>query len=121
MQNIKYVLLGCGVLGLLGIFLPMVSMGDASISLWDLRPLDSAQVYIVLIGFLVPAVMGGLALKGGVLRWQAIVAFIGFGLCIVKLRPWGEVFGGAIGAKLMVLGAFIGFAAAIAAIAKPAK
>lgn len=121
MDNIKHVILGCGVLGLLGVFLPMVSMGGASISLWEVRAFDAGQVYMVLIGFLLPAVMGGLALKGGLLRWQAGVAIAGFGLCVIKLRPWGEVFGGAIGAKLMVIGAFLGLIAAIAGVAKPAK
>ncbi len=121
MENVKYAILGCGVIGLLGIFLPMVSMGGQSISLWDVKAFDAGQVYLVLAGFLLPAIMGGMALKGGLLRWQAGVAIAGFGLCVIKLRPWGEVFGGAIGAKLMILGAFIGFAASIAAVAKPAK
>jgi len=121
MENVKYAILGCGVLGLLGIFLPMVSMGGASISLWEVRAFDAGQVYLVLAGFLAPAVMGAMALKGGLLRWQAGVAIAGFGLCVLKLRPWGDVFGGAIGAKLMILGAFLGLAAAIAAIAKPSN
>tara|TARA_R110002096_G_scaffold401386_6_gene598320 strand:+ start:60640 stop:61008 length:369 start_codon:yes stop_codon:yes gene_type:complete len=121
MDNVKYAILGCGVIGLLGIFLPMISMGGQSISLWDVRAINAGQVYIVIAGFLAPAVMGAMALKGGLLRWQAGVAIAGFGLCVVKLRPWGEVFGGAIGAKLMIIGAFLGLAAAIAAVVKPAQ
>ncbi len=119
MDKVKHVILACGVLGALGIFLPMVSVGKQSISLWDVRAFDAGQVYLVLIGFLLPAVMGGMALKGKLLRWQAGLAFAGFGLCAIKLRPWGDVFGGAIGAKLMILATFAGIAAAIAALAKP--
>ena len=121
MENVKYAILGCGVLGLLGVFLPMVSVGDASISLWKLRAFDAGQVYIVMLGFLIPAIMGGMALKGKLLRWQGIVAVLGFGLCVIKLRPIGDSFGGAIGAKLMILGALVGLLAAIAAVVKPAK
>ncbi len=121
MDNVKHAILGCGVLGLLGIFLPMISMGDESISLWQVRALDAGQVYLVLGGFLIPAIMGGMALKGKMLRWQAGVAIAGFGLCALKLRPWGDVFGGAIGAKLMILATFVGLAASIAAVAKPSN
>jgi hypothetical protein len=121
MDNIKYAILGCGVIGLLGIFLPMVSMGGQSISFWDVRAFDAARVYLVMAGFLAPAVMGAMSLKGGILKWQAGVAIAGFGLCVVKLRPWGEVFGGAIGAKLMVIGAFLGLIAAVVAIVKPSN
>lgn len=119
MNNVKYAILACGVLGALGMFLPMASGGGLSISFWQMRAFDATPVYIVLVGFLLPAIMGGMALKGKLLRWQAGLAFVGFGLCMLKLRPWGEVFGGAIGAKLMIIATFVGIAAAIAALAKP--
>ena len=119
MENIKYAILGCGILGALGIFLPMVSMGEQSISLWDAKAFDAAQVYMVLVGFLVPTAMGGMAIKSGMARWQSGVAIGGFALCALKLRPWGDVFGGAIGAKLMILATFIGLIAAIVSVVQP--
>ena len=120
MKNLKFGLIVCGVLGVIGAFLPMVKMGSASISLWELKglPGGAGQVYLTLAGFIVGIVMGGLALKGGLKRWQSIVAAVGFALATLKLRG---SFSGAIGAKVMFLAAVIGLVVAIVTIVKPEK
>lgn len=117
MKHLKFAILGTAFLGLIGIFLPLVSAGPVSISLWDVRKLDSGMVYITMFGFLVPAVMGGLAVaQGRLARWQAIVATVGFALALIKVR---DGFSGAIGGKVMVLAAAAGLALAIAKSVKP--
>lgn len=115
MDKAKFAILGFGVLGLLAVFLPFVSAGSESISMWGLREIvGTGQVYLVMGGFLAAAIMGGMALKNGLLRWQGIVASLGFALTVLKLRPWGTAFSdGAIGAKLLIVSAFLGLACAI--------
>ena len=49
MKHLKFAILGAAVLGFIGVFLPMASFGKASISLWDVRKLDSGLVYITMI------------------------------------------------------------------------
>lgn len=117
MKQAKFGVLGAGVLGIIGAFLPFVSFGDASISLWDVRSFDSGQVYITMGGFLIAAIVGGVALAKGALPKQlAGTAVAGFALSAFKLR---DAFKGAIGAKLMLLAAIVGLVFAILAIVKP--
>jgi hypothetical protein len=128
MNNLKFGVLACGVLGVIAVFLPFVSFGGASMSLWKMRQLDSGQVYIILGSFLAAAVMGGLAAaKPPMLRWQSIVALIGFALVIVKIRD-GLPFDflkapGGIGMKLIGVSAIAGLITSIVTIVKaePAK
>lgn len=117
MDKAKFAVLGFGVLGLLAVFLPYISLGSESASMWKLRELLGAGVvYQVMAGFLAAAIMGGMALKNGLQRWQGTVAAVGFALTVLKLRPWGDLLSeGAIGAKLLVVCAFLGLASAIAA------
>jgi hypothetical protein len=117
MKHLKFAILGTAFLGLIGIFLPLISAGSASISLWDVRKLDSGMVYLTMVAFIVPLIMGGLAVaQGRLARWQAIVATVGFALALIKVR---DAFGGAIGGKLMVVAAAAGLAVAIAKSVKP--
>lgn len=117
MKHLKFAILGTAFLGLIGIFLPLISAGPVSVSLWDVRKLDSGMVYITMLGFVVPLVMGGLAVaQGRLARWHAIVATIGFALALIKVR---DAFSGAIGGKLMFLAAAAGLALAIAKTVKP--
>jgi hypothetical protein len=121
-QNIKLGVLLCGLVGLLGCFLPMVSEGGMSVKFWDMHSVDMAQTMMVLIGYGAGLVMGVLAMKGGIQRWQAIVALVGFGFVVFKMRDgfMHLLTDGAIGAKLMWIGAVGGLVCAIIAIAKPA-
>lgn len=38
MSQIKYALIGAGALGVVAVFLPMISMGGMSMSLWGFKP-----------------------------------------------------------------------------------
>lgn len=84
MKNLKYGILGLGVLGLLGCFLPFVSFGSESISFFGGRKGDAGQVFLTMGGFVLAAVMGGMGLKQ-LLKWQAGVAAAGFAFVIFKL------------------------------------
>ena len=119
MKQIKFGILGAGVIGLISIFLPYISAGPISMKFWDFRKMPAGmsgllngpnQVYIALIGFLAAAVVAGLAVAGKrLIRWQAIVGLVGFLLAF------------ATGGKLLFLAALIGVVASIAGIAKPEK
>lgn len=128
MKQIKFGILGAGAIGLIAIFLPYISEGPLSLSFWKFRDLPEvgAQPIIALIGFLLAAAMGGMAVaKKSLLRWQAIVALVGFGLAIltkgVRSGLSYEGVSTAIGGKLLFLSAIVGIVAAIAGIAKPEK
>lgn len=117
MKNLKFAILGAGILGLISAFLPFISFGEASVSFWEIRVLDSGQVYLTLFGFVLPAIIAAVAIaKGPAARWHGIVAAVGFALALIKLR---EAFQGAIGAKLMFIAALAGIVVAIAATVKP--
>ena len=117
MPQLKFGILGLGVLGLIAIFLPLVSAGDLSISLWDARKADAGQVYLTMSGFLVPAIIGGVSIaQKKLLRYHGIVATIFFALALIKVR---DAYEGAIGGKLLFVAAILGLIVSIAAIAKP--
>ena len=123
MKQIKFALLGAGLLGVIAVFaLPFVSMGPISLTLWKLRAADAGEVYLRLFGFLAGAVAGGLAVASKqLLRWQAIVGVAGFGLAFLKVRDALTADGSGIGAKLMFVAALIGVIASIVALVKPEK
>ena len=124
MNNIKFGVLACGLIGIIAVFLPQVSFGGESISLWGTRsfPGQAAQVYMVMAGYGAGMVMGAMAAaKAPMQRWQSIVALIGFGFVLFKMRnalPF-DIFKGAIGAKLMGLAAYAGLVFSIITLAKP--
>jgi hypothetical protein len=123
-NNLKFGVLACGLVGLIAIFLPQVTFGDISISLWKAReaPGGAAQVYMVMAGYIAPLIMGAMAAaKPPMLRWQSIVALIGFLFVLFKMRdalPF-NIFKGAIGAKLMGLTAYAGAILSALTLAKP--
>jgi hypothetical protein len=123
-NNIKFGVLACGLIGLIAVFLPQVSFGGESITLWGTRsfPGQAAQVYMVMAGYAAGLVMGAMAAaKAPMQRWQSIVALIGFAFVLFKMRnalPF-DIFKGAIGAKLMGLAAYAGLIFSIITLAKP--
>ena len=124
MNNLKFGVLACGILGLIGCFLPMISFGDQSFSFFDARKGgEAAQVYMTMAGYVAAVVMGAMAAaKPPMLRWQGIVAIVGFAFVVFKLREPGPIkllTDGAIGAKLMVIGALAGLVVSIITVAKP--
>ena len=124
MNNLKFGVLACGLVGLIAIFLPQVTFGDISISLWKAReaPGGAAQVYMVMAGYIAPLIMGAMAAaKPPMLRWQSIVALVGFLFVRFKMRdalPF-NIFKGAIGAKLMGLALYAGTICSVLTLAKP--
>ncbi len=127
MKNLKFAVLACGLLGLLGCFLPMVSGGGMSMSFWDLHKLGDelgggggVQVYLVMAGYALAVVMGAMGAAKGFGRPQGIAAAAGFGFVIFKFRGgFFDLLKGAIGAKLMFVGALAGIVVAVLAAAKP--
>lgn len=124
MNNLKFGVLACGLVGLIAVFLPQITFGDMSISLWKAReaPGGAAQVYMVMAGYIIPMIMGAMAAaKPPMLRWQSIVALLGFLFVLFKMRdalPF-NIFKGAIGAKLMGLTAYAGAILSALTLAKP--
>lgn len=128
MNNLKFGVLVCGLLGLIGCFLPFVSEGAFSISFFKFRELpgQAGLVYITMAGYLAALVMGALAAaKPPMQRWQAIVSLVAFVLVFLKLREGGGhgfvkmLTEGAIGAKMMWVGLVAGLVVSVLAVAKP--
>lgn len=123
MNNLKFGVLACGLLGIIGAFLPMVSAGGESISFFSMKELIGAgQVFMVLGGYAAGLAMGAMAAaKPPMQRWQGIVAALGFAFVMFKMRDGFMKFitDGAIGAKLMGISAIAGLVFAILCIAKP--
>lgn len=120
MQNLKFGVLVCGLVGLIGCFLPFISFGDQSISLFDARKADAANTFIVMGGFAAALAMGAMGVAKGMQRWMSIVALIGFGLIVVKMRGGTfDMLKMAIGAKMIAIGALAGLVFSILTIAKP--
>ncbi len=121
MKNIKFAVLACGLLGLIACFLPMISMEGMSISFWDAHKApDGVQVYLVMAGYALAAVMGAMGAAKGLKRPQAIAALVGFAFVVFKFRGgFFDLLKAAIGAKLMFVAAVAGLVVSILAVAKP--
>jgi hypothetical protein len=116
MQNLKFGVVVCGLVGLVGCFLPMME----GLSFFDTRRFDAANFYIVAGGFATAAAMGVLGIAGGMQRWKSIIAIVGFSIIVLRMR--GEVvelLQAGIGAKLMGTAALVGLALAILTTVKP--
>lgn len=122
MNNLKFGVLACGVVGLISVFLPQLTLGDASFTLWAARTGDAANVYTVIACYLAATVVGAMGvMKPPFLRWHSIVALLAFGLMLVKMRTGlpTDFLKGAIGMKLMGLSAIIGVVFSALTLAKP--
>jgi len=116
MQNLKFGVVVCGLVGLVGCFLPMM----AGVSFFDTRAFDAANFYIIAGGFAAGAVMGGMGIANGMQRWMSIVAIVAFSVVVLRMR--GEVvelLKAGIGGKLMGVAALAGLALAILTAVKP--
>jgi hypothetical protein len=112
MFTVKVGVLASGLLGIVGCFLPL--KGD--LSLWAVRSLTPGLATMVISAFLVAAVVATIGLaKPPMLRWQAILAILGFGFVLAKLREVIVSFitDGAIGARLIGLSAVVGLVLAV--------
>jgi hypothetical protein len=121
MNNAKLGVLACGVIGLVGCFLPLAS--GVPVAFWDMHSSDMAQTLLVMIGYALPLVMGLLSLKGAMRRSAAIASIAGFAFVIFKFRGGflDLITHGGIGARLMGIGALAGVVFALLCVAKPAQ
>lgn len=124
MKNLKFGVLLFGILGVVSVFLPMISMGEMSASLWDAKSGAPLNVYGTLAGFALAAVMGVLgATKPPFTKMHAILATVGFVLPAVlatdmKPHKLFDGFSGAIGAKLLVISVLGGLVVSLISVAK---
>jgi hypothetical protein len=121
-NNIKFGVLASGLIGLIACFLPLASGEGMSISFWDMHNVDMAQTMMVMAGYGLGLAMGAMAAaKPPMLRWQAIVALLGFAFVVFKFRGGflDLITHGAIGAKLMGLAAIAGLVFSGLCLAKP--
>ena len=125
MKPIKFVLLALGVLCLVAVFLPFVSAGGESISLWTLKAVKAGPTYIAVLGSLGLVALAGTgvakggfgrgAAAGGLVR-GAIVAVITI-LQFSAEAPFGKFAG--IGAQILLAGGALAAIASIVALIKP--
>ena len=116
MQNLKFGVVLCGVIGLVGCFLPL----SHGVSFFGTRAFDAANVYIIMIGFAAALGMGALGVVQGMQRWMAIIAIVGFSMIVMRMRgDIIELFKLGVGAKLIAAGALAGLVLAILTTVKP--
>lgn len=116
MQNMKLGVVVCGLIGLVGCFLPIMG----GVTFFDTRQFDAANFYLVAAGYAAALAMGAMGLARGMQRWMSIIAIVGFGVVVLRMR--GEVvemMKAGIGAKLMGIAALAGLAFAILTTVKP--
>lgn len=133
MKQTKFVIAAAGILGIIAIFLPYISEGPLSLSMWDFRNMPEGnqgllngpkQVYVALALFAVPALLAATAFASKLQRALAGIAAGAFGLTfaleLVRKGMTGEAgISTALGGKLVFVAALVGFVASIAAAVKP--
>lgn len=116
MQNLKFGVVVCGLMGLAGCFLPMVT----GVSLFDTRHFDPTNFYVIAAGYGLAVGVSAIGIAKGMQRWMSVLAIVGFSLVLLRMR--GEVvelLKAGIGAKLMGTAALAGLALAILTTVKP--
>ena len=128
MKNTKIVIAALGLLCLVAVFLPFVTIGPFSASLWAAKSMGKpAPTYIALLGSLAMLGLAGLGVsKGALSRGLAIGAAIaGLVVAVIAIlqfsaeAPFMKV--GGIGAKILVFGGLAGFVAGIVGTVKPER
>ena len=133
MKNLKFVIIAAGVLGIIACFLPYISEGPISLSMWDFRKMPAGnsglingpkQVYVAFALFAVPALLAATALASKLQRALAGVAagafLLTFALELVRKGMTGaDGVSTALGGKLVFVAALVGLVASIVAVVKP--
>lgn len=133
MKETKFAIVAAGILGIIACFLPYISEGPISVSMWDFRNMPEGnsglingpkQVYIALALFAVPALLAATALASRLQRALAGIAAGAFALTFAlelvrKGMTGAEGLSTAIGGKLVFVAALVGLVASITAVAKP--
>lgn len=125
MKPIKFVVLALGLLCAIAVFLPFLSMGGESVSLWSLKALKAGPTYIALLGSLgLAAIAGAGVAKGKFTRGLAAGGLVLGGLvaAITILQfspeaPFGKFSG--LGAKILLIGGALAAVASLVAVIKP--
>jgi hypothetical protein len=130
-NNLKFGVLACGLTGLVGSFMPFLNLRTEAVGFFDLRgtPGGTSYVLMIMAGYVAALIVGAMAAtKPPILRWQSIVAIVGFAWAGFKLNDGMGGYGGGfielitdgeIGAKVMAISAVAGLAFAILCIVKP--
>jgi hypothetical protein len=120
LQNLKFGVLVCGLLGLVGCFLPLATGEGLSISFFDYRKADAGYFYTIAAGYSLGLVMGAMGSAKGMQRWMSILAIAGFGVIVARMRGnLIDLLKQGIGAKLMAVGAVAGLIFSILTIVTP--
>jgi hypothetical protein len=116
MDSLKFGVLLSGVAGLVGCFLPFAPAGQ---SLWDLHVEQMFVTLLVLGGFALAILVAVIAIaRPPILRWQALLAMVGFVVTLGEIRgALGQLFKGEIGGKLAASAPIAGILFSILAIA----
>jgi hypothetical protein len=124
-KPIKFVLLAIGVLCAIAVFLPFVTAGGESISLWTLKTVKAGPTYIALLGSLGLIGVAGLGVaKGGFGRGAAAAGLVlGAIVAVITIlqfsaeAPFGKFSG--LGAKILLGGGLLAAIASVVALIKP--
>jgi hypothetical protein len=120
-KNLKVVILICGILGLVSMFLPMGSGMPSMFSIF--MEFDKFQLILMLAAFGVPTAVAAMGLaKPPAQAWHGIAALAGFALAAVKTRIWssiGHIMDAPMSGKLMLIATIVGLVVAIMAVVKP--
>lgn len=133
MKNLKFAILAAGLLGIVACFLPYVSEGPISLSIWDFRKMPAGtsglingpkQVYLAFALFGIPALLAATSLASKLQRALAGVAagsfLLTFALELVRKGMTGDHgVSTALGGKLLFIAAAVGLVTSIAAAVKP--
>ena len=90
MKPVKIFILLFAVVGIVGMFLPYFAGANAltpeGFKLFDLRSgNEPIKLWLPLAGFVLPILIMVFAfVKGGLARWHAIIAFLGFGIAAIS-------------------------------------
>ena len=119
MKNAKLALVGCGVLGLVALIVPL---GGRSLMV-DMLEIDPASALVHAAIFVLPAAMGAFGLARPPLRaWQSGVALAACVLGVVRLQVWDLALHlPSIGlrAVLLLVAIVIGTVASVATLLRP--
>jgi len=117
MDQLKYGVFLAAVAGIVGCFL---ALGPSGASLFDMLETEKFGVISVLSAFGLAALMALIGIfKAPMLRWQGLLALIGFAYVIGKMRGGiiDYIRDGAIGAKLIGIAPLAGALFAILSLA----
>src|SRR5262245_39300633 len=122
MSKLKYAVLACGLVGLVGCFIP-----EHGVSFWTTRELLPTElgggfhVFLVIGAYVLATAMGVLAIaKPPLLHWQSLLAIASFALVPIKFRSLlvDLLKHGNLGVRMMLIAAIVGVIVSVVALVK---